>query len=111
FVGRDNAANRGMSQDGSGTVVRGAVLEEDTPRDSTWVRRQPAERRRGKGEHAMIQLRDDQLQALDTDKQPTVTVDPRTGQEYMLIKREVYNIVCGIIKPFNRGVEDDPEMD
>jgi hypothetical protein len=62
-------------------------------------------------EATMIELRDDQLQALDAEKQPVSAVDPRTGQEYLLIKREVYELVCGIIKPFNKGVEDDPAMD
>jgi hypothetical protein len=59
----------------------------------------------------MIELTKDQLQALDAPPQPAVAVDPRTGQEYLLIKREVYELVKGILKPFNRDVEDDPEMD
>ena len=59
----------------------------------------------------MIQLSDDQLQALDTEQQPVTAVDPRTGQVYRLIKEEVYKLVCGIIKPFNRGWEDDADMD
>lgn len=59
----------------------------------------------------MIELRDDQLQALDGPQQPAIAVDPRTGQEYLLIKREVYDLVRGILQPFNKGVEDDPEMD
>jgi len=62
-------------------------------------------------EYAMIELRDDQLQALDTETQPVAAVDPRTGQIYRLIKQEVYNLVCGVVAPFNRGVEDDPAMD
>jgi hypothetical protein len=59
----------------------------------------------------MIELRDDQLQALDAAGQLPVAVDPRTGQEYLLIKRQVYELVRGIIKPFNKGVEDDSDMD
>jgi len=59
----------------------------------------------------MIELRDDQLQALDAETEPVAVVDPRTGQVYRLIKQEVYNLVCGIVKPFNRGVADDPDMD
>jgi hypothetical protein len=59
----------------------------------------------------MIELRDDQLRALDAATQPVSAIDPRTGQEYLLIKREVYELVRGIIAPFNKGVEDDPEMD
>jgi hypothetical protein len=62
-------------------------------------------------EAAMIELRDDQLQALDKDTQPVSAIDPRTGQVYRLIKQEVYELVRGIVAPFNRGVEDDPDMD
>jgi hypothetical protein len=59
----------------------------------------------------MIELTQEQLKALDAPEQPAVAVDPRTGQEYLLIKREVYNQVRGILRPFNQGVEDDPAMD
>jgi hypothetical protein len=59
----------------------------------------------------MIELRDEQLQILDTTTHPVVAVDPRSGQEYLLIKREVYDLVRGIVAPFNKGVEDDAEMD
>ena len=59
----------------------------------------------------MIELTVPQLHALDTEKQPVSVVDPRTGQEYLLIKREVYDLVRGIVAPFNRGMEDDPDMD
>ena len=59
----------------------------------------------------MIELRDDQLQALDKETQPAAAVDPRTGQVYRLIKQEVYELVRGIVGPFNKGVENDPAMD
>ena len=49
----------------------------------------------------MIELREDQVQALDGPEQPPVVVDPRTGQEYLLIRREVYEQVRSILKPFN----------
>jgi len=58
----------------------------------------------------MIELRDDQLQALDAEQQPVAAVDPRTGQVYRLIREEVYNVVCGIIKPFNRGWDADEDL-
>ena len=58
-------------------------------------------------EGVLIELREDQLRALDTDPQPVAVVDPRTGQEYLLIKREVYDLVCGMLKPYNRRW--DPE--
>jgi hypothetical protein len=59
----------------------------------------------------MIKLRDDQLQALESETQPVAAVDPRTGQVFRLIKQEVFDLVRGIVAPFNKGVEDDPAMD
>jgi hypothetical protein len=59
----------------------------------------------------MIELTEAQQQAIDTQEQPPVAVGPRTGQEYLLIRREVYELVRGVLKPLNRGWEDDPGMD
>lgn len=60
----------------------------------------------------MIELTKEQQQALDTGtEQPPAIVDPRTGQEYMLIRRQVYELVRATLQPINRGWEDDPEMD
>jgi hypothetical protein len=53
----------------------------------------------------MIQLKEEQLQTLDTEKQPVAAVDPRTGQVYRLIKQEVYDVACSILKPYNRGCD------
>jgi hypothetical protein len=58
----------------------------------------------------MIELRDDQLQALDALPQPPVAVDPRTGQEYLLIRREIYEKVRGMLRPLGRAW-DDPADD
>jgi hypothetical protein len=59
----------------------------------------------------MIELRDDQLQALDGQEQPPVAVDPRTGQEYLLIKRDVYEKVRGILKPLGRAWDNPADDD
>lgn len=59
----------------------------------------------------MIELTQEQLQALDRDKQPVSAVDPRTGQRYRLIKEEVYQLICGTLKPYARGWDDDPDME
>jgi hypothetical protein len=61
-------------------------------------------------EQAMIELTDDQLQAIDHETQPAAVVDRRKGQVYRLIKEEVYQTVCGIIKPFNRGWDPDEDL-
>ena len=58
----------------------------------------------------MIELTDDQLQALDQQGQPAAAIDRRTGQVYRLIKQEVYDLVCGTLKPYGRGW-DDPADD
>ncbi len=60
----------------------------------------------------MIELTRDQLQAMEREAdKPTIVVDPQTGQQYRLIKEEIFQLLQGIVKPFNKGVEDDPEMD
>jgi hypothetical protein len=64
----------------------------------------------GKGESAMIRLTDEQLPALDAPEQPPVAIDPRTGQEYLLVRREVYEKMQLVLKPFARGW-DDPRLD
>jgi hypothetical protein len=58
----------------------------------------------------VIELTAEQLQALDTERPPLAVVDPRNGQEYLLIKREVYDLVCGILKPFNRNWDHDDDL-
>jgi hypothetical protein len=62
-------------------------------------------------EAAMIELTEQQQQALKGGEQPPVVLDPKTGQEYLLIRREIYEQVRAFLKPINRGWEDDPEMD
>ena len=58
----------------------------------------------------MIELREDQLRVLDDGPQPATVVDPRTGQRYRLIKQDVYDLVCGIVKPFNRDWDPDDDL-
>jgi hypothetical protein len=64
----------------------------------------------GKGA-AMIELTPEQLQALDGPEQPAVAVDLRTGQQYLLIRREVYELVRGTLKPYGRGWDDPADDD
>ena len=58
----------------------------------------------------MIELKVDQLQALDAETQPVAAVDQRSGQIYRLIKEEVYEIVSGILKPYNRRWDPDDDL-
>ena len=59
---------------------------------------------------ATIELSLSQAALLDTQPQPAVVRDPRTGQEYLLIRREVYEQLRAFIKPFSRNW-DNPEDD
>jgi hypothetical protein len=59
----------------------------------------------------MIELRADQLQSLDAPEQPPVAVDPRTGQEYLLIRRETYEQVRAFLKPYGRAWDDPADDD
>ncbi len=59
----------------------------------------------------MIELREDQLQTLDAAEQPPVAVDPRTGQEYLLIRREIYEKLRGFLKPLGRAWDNPADDD
>jgi hypothetical protein len=62
-------------------------------------------------EDAMIELTRTQAEALDVAEQPPVAVDPRTRQEYLLIRRKVYEKVRLMLKPFARGWDDPADDD
>ena len=59
----------------------------------------------------MIELRDDQLRDLDGQVQPASAVDPRTGQEYLLIRREIYEKVRAVLKPYGRAWDNPADDD
>ena len=59
----------------------------------------------------MIELTSQQLEALDSQPQPTVAVDPRNGQEYLLIRREVYEGVRGMLRPMGRNWDNPADDD
>jgi len=56
----------------------------------------------------MIELTAEQTRALDAPQQPAVAIDPRNGHTYLLIKREVYELVRKTLKPLGRAW-DGPE--
>ncbi len=59
----------------------------------------------------MIELTPEQTKALDAPQQPAVAVDPRTGQEYLLIRREIYDKVRLMLKPFGRNWDNPADDD
>jgi hypothetical protein len=59
----------------------------------------------------MIEFTHDQQQALDAPEQPVTAVDPRNGQQYMLIKKEVYEVVRGFLKPYGQAWDNPADDD
>jgi hypothetical protein len=59
----------------------------------------------------MIELTPEQLQALNKAGQPPVVIDPVTGQEYRLIRQEIYELVRATLKPYGRGWDDPADVD
>jgi hypothetical protein len=59
----------------------------------------------------MIELTQEQRRSLAGAEQPPVAVDPETGQEYLLIRREVYELVRGTLKPYGRGWDNPADDD
>ena len=59
----------------------------------------------------MIELTETQSRTLDDLPKPTVVIDPRTGQEYILIRREAYESVKGMLKPFGRNWDNPADND
>ena len=63
-------------------------------------------------EATMIELTEEQRRALDLQtEQPPIIVDPRNRQEYLLIRREIYELVRSTLKPYGRGWDDPADDD
>ena len=59
----------------------------------------------------MIELTETQAKALDSQQQPPVAIDPRTGEEYLLIRRDVYDKVRAVLKPLGRNWDNPADDD
>ena len=59
----------------------------------------------------MIELTAEQARALDGPPQPVAAIDPRTGQEYLLIRREIYDKIRSMLKPFGRNWDNPADDD
>lgn len=59
----------------------------------------------------MIELTPEQLLALDASQQPPVAIDPRTGQQYLLIRRDIYDKVRSVLTPFGRSWDNPADDD
>jgi hypothetical protein len=59
----------------------------------------------------MIELTEQQRQALDGPEQPVTAVDPATGREYLLVRRDVYDRMRAFLKPLARGWDNPADDD
>ena len=59
----------------------------------------------------MIELREDQLPFLYASEQPLVVIDSRNGQEYLLIRRDIYEKVRGFLQVYGRVWDNSADDD
>jgi hypothetical protein len=59
----------------------------------------------------MIELTQEQAQALTREPLPLHVVDPRTHEVYVLIKKNVYDLTCRIVGGAKGQVWDDADND
>jgi hypothetical protein len=58
----------------------------------------------------MIELTDQQAQALERCEQPPTVLNPRTHETFVLVRKEVFEQIRQWAEPLRRGW-DDPSMD
>lgn len=59
----------------------------------------------------MIELTEEQAQALAEQKAPLRLIDPRTREVFVLIRQDVYDLTCGIVGGGPGRVWDDEADD
>ncbi len=59
----------------------------------------------------MIDLTEEQARALESQERPLHLRDPHTQTVYVLIRQDVYNLVCGLISGPNRRGWENPADD
>jgi len=59
----------------------------------------------------MIELTENQVQALESQKAPLHLVNPATQEVFVLIRKEVYDLTCSIVGGGQARVWDDEADD
>jgi len=59
----------------------------------------------------MIELTPEQAQAMVELKKPLQVLNPLTQEVFVLIRQNVYELVCGTLKPFGRGWDNPADDD
>jgi hypothetical protein len=65
----------------------------------------------GETEKATIELTPEQTWIIDAPPQPVVAIDPRSGQVYLLIRREIYDKIRLLLKPFGKNWDNPADDD
>jgi hypothetical protein len=65
----------------------------------------------GQKEYPMIEMTEDQMQALEKAKGPLRLVNTHTQQTFVLIRQDIYDRLCKLVEGPNRRGWDDPELD
>jgi len=58
----------------------------------------------------MIELTHDQVKAVEQGESLPVVVHPKTREEFVLVRREVFDRMRNVLQPLSRGW-DDPALD
>jgi hypothetical protein len=59
----------------------------------------------------MIELTEEQIQALEAQESPLQVLNPRTKETFFLIRKDVYDLVCSIVSVPNRnGWDGDDDL-
>jgi hypothetical protein len=64
----------------------------------------------GKKEPAMIELTEQQVQAVERSEQPPLMVNPKTREEFVLVRKDDFDRIRKWMQPLDRGW-DDPALD
>jgi hypothetical protein len=59
----------------------------------------------------MIELTKDQQAAMDAGPQPPSVIDTRTGQQYCLIREEIYEKLQSLLRPLGRNWDNPADDD
>ncbi len=58
----------------------------------------------------MLELTEQQVQALEQSKEPPILMNPKTQEGYVLIRKDVFDLLRKWMEPLNRAW-DDPALD
>jgi hypothetical protein len=59
----------------------------------------------------MIELTEQQIKALEEQKRPLHVLNPRTQEVFVLIRKDVYDLTCGIVGGQGRVWHDTADDD